>query len=742
MAITLGDVIIWIKPDDSKLDQGLRGAEQKTRGWAGRVGGFLSNAASFAVGGFIQQGVSAITGSIGGLASEMINSNAAFEQYETRFETLLGSTDAAKERMADLAEFGAKTPFELPGVVEADIVLQGFGLHSEEAAKKFGFSGEQIRTIAGDVASGTGSDFKEMALLIGKFSAGATGEAISRMMELGITNRDELAKMGLEFSKSGQLLSPLPESMNVVLQLMQDKYGGLMDAQSSTFEGMMSNLEDWKGNMLRTIGAPIFEVLKDKLGSLLEFLSSPAVMASIDKFAQMLARGIGVAMDFLKNTFFPVLQDLGQYFLAVVEDGDFLNDWLGHLPESIQPIIKVVGQIVAFIVEQAIPTLKQFGTWFFSEGLPAIQAFIAPILAQLIPGLTQLAKWIGDIAAFLLPLLSKWWNFLADHLNIVLPILGAVGVAIAVLSSPITLIIGLIVLLATAWANNWGGIQEKTQAAVAFVQNILNFLAGVVSSVLGYIQSWWQQHGESVKTIINALWSVILTIFKAAAIIIGAIVLGVVTAVKSFWQTWGDEIIKIAQLTWDTIKTIIKSVLDIIGYLIDAFAALIRGDWDALGEALQNIWSTAWGAIKTIFTNEAEALKTLVSGLKEDILGFFSDIGEKFKEIGKSIVTGIKNGINDKWEDFKDWIDGLVGGLVDFIKGGLGIKSPSLVFADIGQNMMAGLAIGIEGARYLPERAMDRTVTNVSNVFNQTIYTSYAGNASGEFQMMRARLST
>ena len=59
---------------------------------------------------------------------------------------------------------------------------------------------------------------------------------VGRMAELGITSRDELTKMGLEFSKSGQLLTPLPQAMQTVLQLMKTKYGGLMDAQSSTFK--------------------------------------------------------------------------------------------------------------------------------------------------------------------------------------------------------------------------------------------------------------------------------------------------------------------------------------------------------------------------------------------------------------------------------------------------------------------------------------------------------------------------
>jgi hypothetical protein len=184
----------------------------------GSVGQNLRSIGTFALGG-LTAGLAAATAGIVGLASAAVQGNAQFETYNQQFEVLLGSAEAAKQRMEELAEFGASTPFELPQVVEADRILQGFGLHAEEVAEKFGFSGEQIRTIAGDVASGTGASFQEMSLLIGKFSAGATGEAISRMAELGIASRAELAELGLEFSNSGELLSPLPEAMEVVLQL-------------------------------------------------------------------------------------------------------------------------------------------------------------------------------------------------------------------------------------------------------------------------------------------------------------------------------------------------------------------------------------------------------------------------------------------------------------------------------------------------------------------------------------------
>lgn len=42
-----------------------------------------------------------------------------------------------------------------------------------------------------------------------------------------------------------------------------------------------------------------------------------------------------------------VLLDLGRYFLAVVQGGDYMNDWITHLPESIQGVVRSVGLFVS-----------------------------------------------------------------------------------------------------------------------------------------------------------------------------------------------------------------------------------------------------------------------------------------------------------------------------------------------------------------------------------------------------------
>ncbi len=276
---------------------GLQKAANASTGALGTLGSAVSSPVR-ALGGLVDalgrvglaaMGIKALASSVAGLARGMVAGNAEFERYEVQFGVLLGSAAAAKKRLAELTEFAKVTPFELPEVVRADKILIAFGLDAATTAKRFGVSAEQIRTTIGDAASGAGVSFEMLAIAFGRFASGATGEAIQRFQELGIATREQMASWGMEFSKAGQLLTPAREAFTILEKHVRDKYGGMMEAQSRTFEGMLSNLSDWFGQTKRTLMAPLFDVLRGQLQGLLTFLSSPQMQASINNIAVAMA---------------------------------------------------------------------------------------------------------------------------------------------------------------------------------------------------------------------------------------------------------------------------------------------------------------------------------------------------------------------------------------------------------------------------------------------------------------------
>lgn len=338
--------------------------------------------------GLAGMGIKTLAGAVAGVASGMVSGNAEMETYETQLGTLLGSASAAKDRLAELARFGAETPFELPEVVRAEKVLLGFGLTGKRVVEQTGKSAADFRSLVGDIAAGTGASFEEIALNMGKFSSGATGEAISRFQEMGIVTREQLQAMGVEFSKSGELLSPIPIAFQAITKISQEKFGGGMQKLSQTFSGQMSTLQDNFAAVKRTVMAPIFDVLTKSVGGLNNVLSSPAFQNALASVADWLGSrvtdGIGLA-----TRGFTTLQDIAGHinFAAIVASASQLlstgNDLIGFFTGAENAGLRLHNALE-----------RTFGLEASNVIIGALET-IRTVAPQVIPSITKLATSIG-----------------------------------------------------------------------------------------------------------------------------------------------------------------------------------------------------------------------------------------------------------------------------------------------------------------------------------------------------------
>ena len=178
----------------------------------------------------------------------MIGASREMETLEVQFKTLLGSTQKAKERMKELADFTAKTPFKLPEVAKASRVLQTL-------TKGALATGEGLRLV-GDASASTGADFENLAVWVGRAYDGLqsnrpVGEAMMRMQELGLISgdtRNEIEKL----QKAGKG----KEAWNVLQSELRKTEGGMADL-SLTTAGLESTTSDLTDEMLRNVDSSI-----------------------------------------------------------------------------------------------------------------------------------------------------------------------------------------------------------------------------------------------------------------------------------------------------------------------------------------------------------------------------------------------------------------------------------------------------------------------------------------------------
>jgi len=204
---------------------------------------------------------------------------------------------------------------------------------------------------------------------------------------------------------------------------MKKKFGGMMDAQSGTFEGMMSNLQDWMGQTKRELMKPLFEVLKDKLKGLLEFLGSERVKSAITEWSGKLADGIGKALE-VGGKLIEFGKKLVEYF-GPENKFDLMRSLFGgeygpkidEVVRKIKDVIGVIGDMGAKLVSGDFK-----GAWDTLTGS-----------ADRFKGLLQTAADLaGTIARNLIPPdVQKAWDKMTEDLKPTLDRLGALFDAVA-----------------------------------------------------------------------------------------------------------------------------------------------------------------------------------------------------------------------------------------------------------------------------------------------------------------------
>src|SRR5690606_13993427 len=77
------------------------------------------------------------------------------------------------------------------------------------------------------------------------------------------------------------------------------------------------------------------------------------------------ADGVNAAISKIRGVLdklFTHFDTLRKYFSVILEDGDYMNDWLTHFPESWRPWIQVIGEVIAKLIDLFgyFDTLKQY----------------------------------------------------------------------------------------------------------------------------------------------------------------------------------------------------------------------------------------------------------------------------------------------------------------------------------------------------------------------------------------------
>lgn len=185
------------------------------------------------------------------------------EQASLSFTVMLGSAEKAKTLLEDLTMFASKTPFELAWIRDSAKQLLAFGIDSESLIWTL--------KILGDTAAATGTPLEQIAYAYGQVRTAwqLYGSELRQFIQAGVPLLAELAKMyGVTEAQAKKMVEDWKVWFNDVQEAFKrmtsewGKFFNMMETQSTTLTGKVSNLKDTFNSFLEEIGTALLPAAK------------------------------------------------------------------------------------------------------------------------------------------------------------------------------------------------------------------------------------------------------------------------------------------------------------------------------------------------------------------------------------------------------------------------------------------------------------------------------------------------
>lgn len=524
MAETLRDLKVTIKLDNSEFKTGISGVEKQCNSLTNTV----KKVATAIAGAFVVKKVVEFGTAIAKVGVEY---NALQEQSKVTWTTLLGSQEKAISQLERIEKFAASTPFSKMGVDQMAKYLHNAGYEGDAVFDTL--------TKIGDMGSAFGVQEESLVELTRQFSqvqqAGyAYTEDLNILADRGIPIYQAIAdQVGVTVAEVKKMASEgklTADIYNAAIDSMAATTAGAMDAQSKTFNGMMSTLQD----NLTTVAGLITEKLFTALSGLLERL-----LPIVEAFAN-------------------AYKETGSFKTALLEamEAMGLEKWIELGAEVKSVCDKVKDLTTAFFEnEQLITTIAiVLGTL-----TAAVLAFNA---ATILSNASMVAQEVILNAMILAETIATATT-------------TALGTAIAFLTSPITLVIaaiGALIAIIYLLIKNWDAVKEAASKCWDWiVQKWKGACEWFKNVILTPLTTGWNNFWTGVKTGASNAWANLQNIWSGC---VGWFKSAIISPVSSAFKGLWEGIKSFLTNPLEGIKTMFRNAFN---WIIDKVNALIGG---------------------------------------------------------------------------------------------------------------------------------------------------------------------
>ncbi len=605
----LGSYGAHIVLDSNNFESGIKKAEGSMNQFQGKTQSFASSIGTVAKTAVIGLGVAAVGASVA-VGKVGLSFNAMQEQSQVAWTTLLGSGKAAEDMLKRINQFAARTPFETEDVDAMAKSLTNAGLKGDALFAEL--------MKASDVSSAfalPAESAKEMVRQMSQVRMAGTAytEDLNILADRGVPIYKAISKqLGVTVGDVKMMASKGKLSADVYLKAFDSIANGAKgasDAQSKTFNGMMSSLSDTFKMIAGQLNKPIFDFLKKGLTDLLPILSNVLNILKGGGGIGDIAKAFGISpniVNFITNAFKGIkdtITGLFNFYMGVVKS---LTSGEGNLGQSFKSIFNTIKSIALPILKDAIAFIKQT--------------------------IGQLKKFWDENGAQIIQAVKNVWSIIAGIFKVVAPVILCIvkslfGSIKGVISGALIVIMGIVKLFADLFTGRfgkiWGDIKQIFSGAIKAIWNFMK---------IGFI-------GVLLDGVI-ALGKKLVGLFKSMFSGITKVVVTVLTNIKETVAKKWQQVKEI--FTNTNLYTIGKQVIE---GLVKGLASVIGN----ISKTVKNIGKSVLDGFKKVFdihspSKETEKLgKNVGEGLHKGIESTKDKINKSAKDIKKKFDEAFKN---------------------------------------------------------------------------------------------------
>ncbi|WP_260604000.1 phage tail tape measure protein [Bacillus cereus] len=374
--------------------------------------------------------------------------------------------------------------------------------------------------------------------------------------------------------------------------------------------------------------------------------------------------------------FINVLISLSKYLFFTAVDGDYLNDWITHLPTGFQNAAELIGKAVSKIRESLVTLFNavkavfsgdfsQIGEIFKTIGPSIVGALVGGIPGVLIAAsrfLPAIAGQLNENKGVLLEAISNIFSNLANFLTTTLPQFIQTGASIItgivdgiVQSAPVILqsMVQIINTVSQSIATNLpmlvqSGIQiiqtlimGITQTLPTIIQIGLQLILTLINSIMLMLPQLIPVAVSIIQTIINGLMMILPQLIEMGINLLISLITGITQALPLIALAIITVITTLINAITQNLPMIITAGIQVLTSLINGIIQMLPQLIDMAINLITQVASTILANLPAIIQAGVQILMALINGIVQILPQLINAALDLIVKIASTLIANL-----------------------------------------------------------------------------------------------------